>query len=87
MLAQDILDHAGVWRFSMKDKQLAPRPFLAITSDDGNTKSNNDLAEAIRRDGDAHVTMVHFPTDHSYSDKRVEMAAAVVAWLKSLPVK
>ncbi len=86
-LAQDILDHAAAWRFEEHAKGLAPRPFLAITSDDGNAKANDDLAEAIRKDGDTHVTMQHFATDHSYSDKRQEMSAAVVAWLQSLPVK
>jgi pimeloyl-ACP methyl ester carboxylesterase len=86
-LAQETLDHAAAWRFDTKAKPLSTRPFLAITSDDGNAKSNNDLAEAIRKDGDANVTMQHFATDHSYSDKRLEMSAAVVAWLKTLPAK
>jgi pimeloyl-ACP methyl ester carboxylesterase len=86
-LAQDILDHASAWRFDQHDKKLATRPFLAITSDDGNAKSNDDLAEAMRKDGDTHVTTQHFATDHSYSDKRQEMSAAVVAWLQGLPTK
>ena len=86
-LAQDILDHAAAWRFEEHAKGLASRPFLAITSDDGNAKANDDLAEAIRKNGDAHVTMQHFATDHSYSDKRQEMSAAVVQWLQELPAK
>ena len=86
-LAQDILDHAAGWRFEEHAKSLAPRPFLAITSDDGNAKANDDLAEAIRKDGDTHVTTQHFATDHSYSDKRQEMSAAVVQWLQDLPAK
>ena len=84
-LAQDILDHADAWRFEEHAKGLASHPFLAITSDDGNAKSNDDLAEAIRKDGDMHVTTEHFATDHSYSDKRQEMSAAVVKWLQELP--
>lgn len=86
-LAQDMLDHAAVWRFADHAKALASRPFLAITSDDGNAQSNNELAEAIRKDGDANVAMLHLATDHSYSDKRLELATAVVDWLKSLPAK
>jgi pimeloyl-ACP methyl ester carboxylesterase len=86
-LAQDTLDHAAEWRFSTKDKPLATRPFLAVTADDGTAKSNNDLVEAIRKDGDTNVTTEHFATDHSYSGKRLELAAVVVAWLKSLPAK
>ena len=86
-LAQDILDHAAQWRFSRYGKEFATRPFLAVTSDDGNAKANDDLAEAIRKAGDTHVTTAHFATDHSYSDKRLEMSAAVVEWLKGLPAK
>ncbi len=86
-LAQDILDHAAAWRFEEHAKGLASRPFLAITSDDGNAKSNDELAEAIRKDGDSHVTTQHFATDHSYSDQRQELSAAVVKWLGELPAK
>ena len=86
-LAQDILDHAAAWRFEEHAKGLASRPFLAVTSDDGNAESNDDLAEAIRKNGDVHVTTQHFATDHSYSDKRQEMSAVVVKWLQDLPSK
>ena len=84
-LAQDVLDHAAAWRWEPLAKGLASRPFLAVTSDDGNAKSNNDLAELLRKDGDTHVTAEHFATDHSYSDKRQELAAVVVKWLQGLP--
>lgn len=83
-LAQDVLDHASAWRFDGKAASIAPRPFLAITSDDGNAASNDALADAIRKAGDTQVTTQHFATDHSYSDKRLEMSAAVIAWLKTL---
>ncbi len=86
-LAQDVLDHAAAWRFENHSKGLASRPFLNITSDDSNAKADDDLAEAIRKDGDTRVTTEHFATDHSYSDKRVEMSAAVIKWLQTLPAK
>ena len=86
-LAQDVLDHAAEWRFTGKAKAIAPRPFLAITSDDGNAAANNALADAVRAAGDTQVTTEHFATDHSYSDKRQEMSAAVVKWLGGLEAK
>lgn len=86
-LAQDVLDHAARWRFEEHAKGLASRPFLNITSDDSNAKADDELAEAIRKDGDTHVTTQHFATDHSYSDKRVELSAAVIKWLQTLPAK
>ena len=86
-LAQDVLDHAAAWRWENHAKGLASRPFLNITSDDSNAKADDDFAEAVRKDGNTHVTMEHFATDHSYSDKRVELSAAVVKWLQALPAK
>ena len=83
-LAQDVLDHAAAWRWEPLAKGLSTRPFLAVTSDDGNAKSNDDLAEAVRKAGDTHVSTEHFATDHSYSDKRQEMSAVVVKWLQGL---
>ncbi len=86
-LAQDVLDHAAAWRFADKGKALATRPFLNITSDDGNAAADDALANAVRAAGDTHVTMEHFATDHSYSDRRQEMSAAVVKWLQSQPAE
>lgn len=86
-LAQDTMDHAAQWLFPPKAAALATRPFLAITSDDGNTASTAALTEALKKAGDTRVTEAHFATDHSYSDKRQEMSAAVVQWLNGLPAK
>lgn len=86
-LAQETLDHAAQWRFLANAKALSTRPLLNVTSDDGLAGVDNALAEAVRKDGDAAVTSVHFATDHSYSDKRLELSATVLQWLKSLPLK
>jgi hypothetical protein len=31
------------------------------------------------------VTTRHFATDHTYSDKRIELSQTVLAWLAGLP--
>ncbi len=86
-LAQDVLDHAAAWRFSANAKALSTKPLLIVTSDDGLQPADDALAEAARKAGDTHVTQQHFAADHGYSDKRQELSAAVLAWLKGLPAK
>ena len=86
-LAQDVLDHADTWRFSANAKALSTRPLLVVTADDGLQTADEALADAVRKDGDTSVVTQHFATDHSYSDKRQELSAAVVQWLQDLPGK
>jgi len=85
-LAQDVLDHAGAWRFAANAKGMAAHPLLVVTADDGLAVADDALADAARGAGDAAVVKQHFATDHSYSDSRVELSAAVVGWLKGLTV-
>lgn len=63
---------------------LARRPLLLVTSDDGLAPQSAGLARAVRAQGGAMVTEVHIATDHSYSDKRIALEAAVLTWLESL---
>jgi pimeloyl-ACP methyl ester carboxylesterase len=86
-LAQDVLDHADAWRFSTNAKALSTRPLLVLTADDGLQQADDALGEAARTAGDTSVAMQHFATDHSYSDQRQELSAAVITWLKGLPAK
>ena len=85
-LARETFEHRDQWRFPLKAEALKTRPALIITSDDGLAPFNDALTAALRKDGDTHVTAQHFPTDHAYSDQRLELSAAVLAWLKTLPV-
>jgi pimeloyl-ACP methyl ester carboxylesterase len=84
-LAKESVAHADEWRFPAKAEALKARPVLIVTSDDGLAPSNDAFAALLRKDGDAHVTAAHFATDHSYSDKRLELSKTVLDWLKGLP--
>jgi hypothetical protein len=64
---------------------LKNRTALILTADDGLTRENNAFAAALRKVGDTHVTTQHFATDHAYSDQRIELSHAVLAWLAGLP--
>ena len=64
-------------------KGLSGKPLLVVTSDDGLAAMDDKLAAAVKADG-GRVTRVHFATDHSYSDKRIALEAAVIEWLQAL---
>jgi hypothetical protein len=84
-LAHELLEHAADWRFLSKVDALKDRTALVVTSDDGLAPANETLTAALHQAGDSHVTSLHLPTDHSYSDQRQELSRAVLAWLAALP--
>jgi pimeloyl-ACP methyl ester carboxylesterase len=86
-LAQETLDHAADWRFPTKADALKTRPVLIVTSDDGLAPSNDAFAALLKKDGDTRVTTQHYATDHSYSDKRIELSKTVLAWLQTVQPK
>ncbi|RXH56967.1 putative lipoprotein [Granulicella sibirica] len=84
-LGRDAFQHAAQWRFLSRVDSLKTRPILDITSDDGLAAENDAFSAALRAAGDQHVTTLHLATDHSYSDERLALSAAVLDWLKTLP--
>lgn len=86
-LAQDVLTHAAEWSAVNLAPKLVPRPALIITSDDGLAPLNDAVAAILRKAGDQHVTTLHLATDHSYSDHRIALQTAVLAFLAALPTK
>lgn len=63
---------------------LAKLPLLVLSSDDGLAPGTDALAAEIRAAG-GKVQMAHEATDHSWSDKRLRLAALIIAWLEALP--
>lgn len=85
MLSDEAMAHARQWDFVTYAPGLSKHPLLLITSDDGLADDSNALAAAIRKQGGGPVTPVHIATDHSYSDHRIALETAVIAWLQRLP--
>jgi len=83
-LADEMLSHRKQWNFVDYAPIFGARPLLLITSDDGLAAGAQHLAAALRQQGSTHITEVHFPTDHSYSDYRIALQAAVLNWLATL---
>lgn len=65
---------------------LAGKPVLVLTSDDGLAPSAEALVKAIQAGGGKpQVSLHHEATDHSWSNKRIALEAAVIDWLQALP--
>lgn len=71
------------WNWSRNAAEMAGRPVLTISSDDGNEASDNAAADAVEAAGGPTPTRIKFSTDHSYNDHRIALQAAVVSWLES----
>ena len=60
---------------------MAGRPLLVL--DNTANGDHDSLVAALRRAGARRLTAAAWPTDHSFSDRRVELARTVVGWLRS----
>jgi uncharacterized protein len=85
-LAEDVITNAATWNIPNLAPKLATRPMLVITSDDGLAPSNDAFVSAFHRAEGTSITALHMPADHSYSDHRIELEKAVLAFLDSLPI-
>jgi uncharacterized protein len=83
-LTDEMLSHRKQWNFVEYAPMFGSRPLLLITSDDGLTPGATHLAAAVRQQGNQRVIEQHFATDHSYSDQRIALEAAVLNWLSTL---
>jgi hypothetical protein len=63
---------------------LESKPLLVLSSDDGLAPGTDALVSAIRSKGGHQVTARHVATDHSWSDRRIELQSNVIGWLQSL---
>lgn len=73
-------------RFSLTDRVHAygDRPLAIYGAARGNGDDNNPIIEAAQRTT-KHVLAAVWKTDHSFSDKRVALSKALVAWLQTFP--
>lgn len=76
--------HAKEWDYVQWADKLRGRPVLLIEADDQNRTDMEALAAALRRKPPVELTEKSFATDHSFSDHRIGLQAAVVEWLQKL---
>jgi uncharacterized protein len=83
-MADELIANARQWKFDRVSGGLAATPLLVLTSDDGLAPQSDALVKAIKLLGNQHITTAHVATDHSWSDRRIELESRVVRWLQSL---
>lgn len=81
-LVADARAHLAEMDWPRRAAQMAGRPVLVITSDDGLAAAGDAAAAAVARAGGPKATVIHMTTDHSYNDHRVGLATAIVNWLR-----
>jgi pimeloyl-ACP methyl ester carboxylesterase len=80
-LVREMQANAERWDVTGNARALSDRPVLLIAAA---FKADQDgLVSALGRVGARRVTAVAWPTDHSFSDRRLALARTVVDWLAS----
>ena len=83
-LAAELVAHPE-WTLASDAPGLKNKPMLIVTSDDGLASAADKLAAAITAEGNDRILTAHMATDHSYSDKRIELETQVIRGLEALP--
>ena len=83
--ANEVIGNAEAFNWDHAVAGLVRLPLLVLTADDGLAPPATALADSLRARGNMRVTTVHAATDHSWSDRRIELEALVLRWLQELP--
>jgi pimeloyl-ACP methyl ester carboxylesterase len=76
--------HAKDWDFVQWAEALRTRPVLLLEADDQNHADMEALASALRQKSAGALEQVAIATDHSFSDRRIELQSIVIKWLETL---
>jgi pimeloyl-ACP methyl ester carboxylesterase len=83
-MADELMANREAFDFLQAAPGLARKPLLVLSSDDGLVSQTDALIAEVRKQGGTRITAYHAKTDHSWSDRRVDLAVQVLRWLKSL---
>lgn len=83
-MADEVITNSDAFDIRHAASGLTKLPLLILTSDDGLAPVGDGLAKTVREAGSERVTTRHEATDHSWSDKRITLESAVIAWLGQL---
>ena len=76
--------HAKDWDYVQWAEALRTRPVLLLEADDQNHADMEALASALRQKNAGALEQVAVATDHSFSDRRIELQSIVIKWLETL---
>ena len=83
-MADEVVTNADTNDFIRAAAQLAQKPLLVLSSDDGLAPHTDALIAAVRKNSGRYVTAIHVATDHSWSDRRIRLQTEVIKWLARL---
>ena len=63
---------------------LKEKPLLVLTADDGLQPAGEALIQAIKAQGGNQASISHVATDHSWSDRRIDLETRTILWLQAL---
>ena len=63
---------------------LKDKPLLVLTADDGLQPAGEALIQAIKAQGGNQASTSHVATDHSWSDRRIDLETRTILWLQAL---
>jgi pimeloyl-ACP methyl ester carboxylesterase len=76
--------HTKDWDYVQWAEALRTRPVLLLEADDQNHADMEALASALRQKSAVALEQVAVATDHSFSDRRIELQSIVIRWLETL---
>jgi uncharacterized protein len=84
-MARELAAEPSAFSLTSAAAGLSHRPLLVLTADDGLAADGEALVAAVRAAGGTQAVLQHVATDHSWSDRRIELEALVIDWLTRLP--
>jgi pimeloyl-ACP methyl ester carboxylesterase len=83
-MADELISGRPDFDFMQAAAGLTRTPLLVLSSEDGLAPQTDELIAAVRGQGGSQITAYHAATDHSWSDRRVDLAVQVIRWLDTL---
>jgi len=83
-LADEVEHSPAGWDLRTLAPQLAKQRVYLMWADRGIAEQNQALAKALEAAGAPRLTKAHLASDHAFSDHRIALSRAVVAWLQAL---
>jgi pimeloyl-ACP methyl ester carboxylesterase len=80
-LAASLIANGERWSLPANARALAPRTLLLL--DNTANRNHAALVAALQQAGAAQLTTYVWPTDHSFSDRRIALARTVIGWLQT----
>ena len=83
-MADEIIANRDAFDFMKVAPALADTNLLVLSADDGLAPGTDRLIARIRAANGTKISALHVATDHSWSDSRIRLESAVIAWLDTL---